>query len=420
MNPRIDSRGTRRLNGCENPIQLVGALRHVDGNGAITRIEHASAYASCKTRRATRCETCSQLYQHDARHLIRAGLRGGKGVEETVSRAPGLFITLTAPSFGAIHSVNGESRCHPRRDAGRCPHGRPLACWRVHDEHDSEVGQPVCPDCYDYEGAVLWNNAAPALWRVTRINMSRQIASRLGLPERKAKELARSQYVKVAEFQRRGLVHFHIAFRVDADESVVERFDHDALVDIVTKAAKSASVERADGERATWGAQLDIRPITPEDNDEDQQTRVSRRQVANYLAKYATKGSDIEGKLDRRFRCEDELRFLNINDHLARMVRTSWRLSRQFPDARLDAWSHQLGFRGHFLTKSRGWSTTFKALRQVRIDHNEELRKASWEALSPGSLIVARWSYVGVGYRTTTDAHIAEAIREQRRSERAA
>ena len=41
-------------------------------------------------------------------------------------------------------------------------------------------------------------------------------------------------------------------------------------------------------------------------------------------------------------------------------------------DPRLAANAHNLGYRGHCLTKSRCWSTTFKALRQAREQHVRE------------------------------------------------
>ncbi len=50
-----------------------------------------------------RCPSCATLYRGDARHLVRAGLEGGKGVDESVANHPAVFMTLTAPGFGAVH-----------------------------------------------------------------------------------------------------------------------------------------------------------------------------------------------------------------------------------------------------------------------------------------------------------------------------
>ncbi len=443
----------RQVSACERPVQLSGLARHVDSDGVITKSDHVAAYASCKTRRASQCEPCSTLYRHDARHLIAAGLRGGKGVDEEVAKTPAHFVTFTAPSFGLVHSVNGH-KCFPRRKAETCEHGVLLVCWQVHTKGDAAVGQPFCVDCYDYESAVMWNNAAPALWRTTRINIDRMLCSMLGLrvTTKATDRPFTTQYVKVAEFQARGLVHFHVAIRVDGlsdDENKTRRaaqralataepdqpgyLAHDLyekqqfvaslLASAITQAARQAHVTAVNGQGVQWGEQLDIKSITAnDDSDEQDQPDVSRQKVSNYLSKYATKGSDTDDKLAKRFRNENELQFLQVNTHLARMVRTSWNLNNKHADARLDAWSHQFGYRGHFLTKSRGWSTTFKALRQVRKDHQERKRKASWQALNPDVVqhIVTKWTFDGSGYRNGFDDAVAEALRNKPRSNRAA
>ncbi|CAM5726845.1 Replication initiation protein OS=Streptomyces antimycoticus OX=68175 GN=SSPO_052450 PE=4 SV=1 [Streptomyces antimycoticus] len=44
-------------------------------------------------------------------------------------------------------------------------------------------------------------------------------------------------------------------------------------------------------------------------------------------------------------------------------------LHKVYPDRKLLQWLHMLGFRGHFSTKSRRYSTTLGALRQARADY---------------------------------------------------
>ena len=103
------------------------------------------------------------MYKRDARQLVRAGLAGGKGIPETITAHPCVFATLTAPSFGPVHArrLRGKTvlPCRPRRDANarRCPHGRDISCPTRHVEGDPRLGQPMCPDCYDYQSAVLFN-----------------------------------------------------------------------------------------------------------------------------------------------------------------------------------------------------------------------------------------------------------------------
>jgi hypothetical protein len=73
----------------------------------------------------------------------------------------------TAPSFGLVHSHREKDgrvlRCRPRRHRRECPHGITLACRRRHSRDDPLLGEPLCPDCYDYTGSVLFNACAPEL-----------------------------------------------------------------------------------------------------------------------------------------------------------------------------------------------------------------------------------------------------------------
>ena len=164
---------------------------------------------------------------------LRAGLAGGKGVPESVAGHPLVFATFTAPSFGPVHSrpvrrhtCAGKQHCtckaepcHPRRNAGKCPHGHPLACYRRHSPGDPRLGEPLCMDCYDYPAHVVWNAAAGELWRRTKQDIERhliQLAGHRGIPW-PAEYLppVRLSHGKAAEYQARGAVHFHALLRLD-------------------------------------------------------------------------------------------------------------------------------------------------------------------------------------------------------------
>ena len=133
-----------------------------------------------------------------------------------------MFATLTAPSFGPVHSRRMRGKtvlpCRPRRDANarRCPHGRDISCPTRHVEDDPRLGQPMCGDCYDYESAVLFNTWAADLWRRFVTYLPRQLARRLGITQKRLRALVRIRFVKVAEYQARGVVHFHAVIRLDA------------------------------------------------------------------------------------------------------------------------------------------------------------------------------------------------------------
>ena len=325
-----------------------------------------------------------------------------------------VFLTLTAPSFGPVHSrrvVDGQARrCRPRRKGEVCPHGVSLACNDVHDEDDPCLGEPLCPECFDYEHAVLWNALAPELWRYTSNQLPRELARLTGVSQKRLQ--VRVSYVKVAEFQRRGALHFHCVLRLDAVneageiEAPAARYGTQLLVDAATAAARHVSVQppAPGGELATapeirWGAQIEVRELD---------RGAEAASCAGYIAKYATKSTEAVGGLMYRLEAGDVQR-LKVRPHIRRLVETAWRLGgqRHLRDLRLRRWAHQLGFRGHCFTKSRRYSTTFTALRQARHEH--QLRRAG----ELHARRIGRWRYSGSGYRTFGDAWLAESGRKR-------
>ncbi len=135
---------------------------------------------------------------------------------------PCVFATLTAPSFGPVHSrrLRGKTvlPCRPRRDAHarRCPHGYDISCPTRHVDDDPRLGQPLCFGCYDYEAAVLFNAYSGDLWRRFTTYLPRQLARLAGVTQKELRSVLRIRYVKVAEYQARGIVHFHAVIRLDA------------------------------------------------------------------------------------------------------------------------------------------------------------------------------------------------------------
>jgi hypothetical protein len=93
-------------------------------------------------------------------------------------------------------------------------------------------------------------------------------------------------------------------------------------------------------------------------------------------------------------------------------------------DPRLAACAHTFGYRGHCLTKSLRYSTTFKQLRAdreayVHAQIIDRSRDATQRALTAAELRLATFEYVGVGHVTAADAYLAASAaaraREQRR-----
>ncbi|WP_406675546.1 replication initiator [Nonomuraea sp. N2-4H] len=363
----------------------------------------------CKTRRASRCPTCAETYRADTYHLIRAGLVGGKGVPETVATHPTLFITLTAPSFGAVHTHherNGKPQpCHPRRNARTCPHGMVMSCTARHSKNDPRLGEPLCPDCYDYTGTVLFNALAPLLWKRFADSVRRHLAKQGGLPLKDLRHHLTLSFAKVAEYQRRGVVHFHAVIRLDGPGGPTAPpppwATQEALTEAINHAAKAVTAKvpaYADHPERTlrWGDQLDIRPITMNGDLTDQT-------VAGYIAKYATKAAECVGTLDHRINPLDNLETYNLRAHARRLITTCLQLSKEpaLADLRLADWAHMLGFRGHFSTRSRHYSTTLGDIRADREHHarTEDITTGRLPLFDDDTvLVIAEWHYAGKGH----------------------
>jgi hypothetical protein len=67
-----------------------------------------------------------------------------------------------------------------------------------------------------------------------------------------------------------------------------------------------------------------------------------------------------------------------------------------------------LGFRGHFSTKSRRYSTTLHALRAARHAwRRRQTCSRSDSQLEETTLVITALNYVGQGWRTTADEYLA-------------
>ena len=52
-------------------------------------------------------------------------------------------------------------------------------CNAIHRPDEAVVGQPLCSECYDYIGHVLFNWHAPELWRRFTIALRRAVTAHL-------------------------------------------------------------------------------------------------------------------------------------------------------------------------------------------------------------------------------------------------
>ncbi len=378
--------------GCVNPIRLRGFYQRIsaDTGEVLARlgspeIGDGVLLVACKDRRASCCPACARLYERDAYQLLAAGLRGGKSVPASVGTHPAVMLTLTAPSFGAVH--------------GNRYRGWPCKCGRRHAADDPELGTAIDPERYRYAEQVIWNHYAPELWKRTVQAIRRGLAQALGTPRSKLSQTVRVRFAKVAEFQRRGVVHYHAIIRIDGPEGAQapppSGCTTEVLAEVVAAAAKAASVVLAEPllsqlapgavAKVRWGAQRKVVAL-------DQQTCT---RAAGYIAKYATKATETStgGQLITPIRSRGSLAGLKLPQHARALITTAWTIGQRTGVDALKRWAHQFGYGGHTLTKSHHYSVTFATLRAARANWREQ-------AVGEDRVIVrSKLTYGGRGYR---------------------
>lgn len=377
--------------GCVNPIRLRGFYQRIEAKTGevLALLDSAEGgggvlVVSCKDRRASCCAPCARLYEKDAYQLVAAGLRGGKSVPASVGTHPAVMVTLTAPSFGAVHGNRDRERS--------------CKCGRRHDPEDPQVGSAIDLGSYRYADQVIWNHYAPELWKRTVQAVRRGLAQALGVPRSKLSQTARVRFAKVAEFQRRGVVHYHAIVRIDGVDGAgappSSQCTTELLAQVVQAAAKAASValpkallmEMAEGTpvKLRWGSQREVVALD----------RHTCTRAAGYIAKYATKATEAAtgGTLIKPIRSRGCLAHMPLAEHPRALIIAAWRIGERTGDEAFKRWAHQFGYGGHTLTKSRQYSVTFAALRAARTN---------WRDQSSGAravIVRAQLTYAGRGY----------------------
>ena len=402
----------KAVKGCAQPVNLVGVYHLVDKRTGEVRHDYSGqVMAPCGTRRESLCPSCAARYAQDAFHLIRAGLSGddSKGVPVSVRQAPRLVLTLTAPSFGKVHSRNLTRQ-------GRVV---PCACGEAHREADTRLSTPIDPDGYDYEHAVLWHAHAGKLWHRFTIALQRRLSVAGGIPVREFTDHARVSYSKVAEYQKRGMVHFHAIIRLDGPDGPGSPAPGWATDEVLTSVMADTvrSVEfptrRRDGRELTlkFGEQVKPEPITVDDRPGAR----GEQALAGYVAKYSTKSSGVtDSGVDRRVKSREHIELLDIKPHFKQMMLTAWDLGGhpRYSHLNLRKWTHMLGFRGHFLTKSKHYSTTFTQLRQARRLHRYAQLLTELDTSEDDITVINHWEMTSIGYKNNAQRELAAAIAE--------
>jgi hypothetical protein len=240
----------------------------------------------------------------------------------------------------------------------------------------------------------------------------------------------RIEYVKVAEFQKRGAAHFHCLVRFDGRAASGEygamRYSGPWSEYTLKRAIRIASrrivlmappVQPGQADIAIrFGRQLDVRSVHGGSADILDHSRVAR-----YLAKYTVKSCDD---------VELENPSAGLRVHLAELrsqARSVWQESSlgyggsgsTNPYAMILKWAKSFGFRGHFMTKSRIYSTTFSALRCARAAYRRAETSVEDESFcSAGQLnfdeetdtiVVNRYEFVKSGWDSSDESALANA-----------
>ena len=184
----------------------------------------------------------------------------------------------------------------------------------------------------EYKKLVQWNHNAPRLWATSIKYLSRVLDD--------------VEYVRVAEYQKRGAIHFHAIVRVGENQGI----------DIV-EAVRHMRTYQVDGFK--WGRHCDVQQVSTDElsNTEDYSTKNYRQ--LSYVTSYNIKalGKSLASELTPAQR-----------DHCSKLTEACVELG--YTDKAIRGY----GYGGQTFTKSKGWSsTTKKSLkeesRQFALEH---------------------------------------------------
>lgn len=288
----------------------------------------------CQSKDFEKCYSCALLYRRDTLDIIFSGITkpdadkfDGKNSGATQKF---YFVTLTAPSFGSIHSIKSN--------------GKTCNCGVRHGERDSLLGTAIKTSSkdYDYSGAIQWNFRANELWRETTEKMNRLLPA--------------SEWVAVREWQKRGSLHFHVIVRVP--ENLNDKQVQQALREL-------KKVKLADG--IQWGKQFKVDLVNSEVDKEKTSKYIAK--VVHYSAKTLGYSDLVKKDIKRR-------------EMLTKLDEFSQRLICNVKgcsgDGTCKGKAHKnLGFTGHTMSTSKNWSytgLTREKCQDMRIAFAEEAK----------------------------------------------
>lgn len=261
-------------------------------------VRETGQYVRCQSSDPAICKKCSSLRSLDKKRIIGSGCNPSEldGITaEMLSGFKFFFFTLTGPSFGKIAN-----------------------------------GVPVDSRRYEYSKQVEWNQKSADLFNATTIAVKR------ALPD--------SEWVAVREWQRRGVIHYHLIVRLPDWMNTAE----------VEK--ELTALRKVTSSGISWGRQTNVQFVTGDTSD----TVRYMSKVVAYTSKHQgkTRGSLPEPLANFYARLDSHARKLTCKSKgCADNKQCKSRMHR----------TH--GYAGQMLSKSKGWSLidlTFGKLREQR------------------------------------------------------
>ncbi len=404
---------------CRRPIFIAPGATGEGGFGESYQMLYP---LKCGSRLPEVCPGCAALYGIDAKRLISLGLEGdGETVPCSVSEHHRVFFTITEPGLGGVHHYVERKKgtpgiCHPGKKVP-CPDDDRFShsCGKIHKKDDAELGTPLCPSHYDTVGQILHNAIMPDLYDRWKRDTVRELEKMLHLNRDELQEHANLVFVKVAETQLRGAIHFHGFARLDGPNGQASEptkpITDQQIVKAMTKAARKTVVhkkfEDPEGLYPTLerdfrlGEQFDVIVI----NDKN------AKFFAKYAAKYVTKGiSDAKG-FAHEFRSLAQIDALPDSAWWPRqLAHVCWIMGEdpRFKSLNLKKRANALGFPNRVLSASHGWSVSFTQLKQLRkawaIEHQGDRPQQlnlSRELFEDDTVT---WGVVATGWHSPLDA----------------
>lgn len=145
-------------------------------------------YKRCGSRSELFCEYCSNIYTRDKNLIISSGcevsIYDDTITDEMIEQYSFFGLTMTAPSFGTVYN---------KMDIFSA------------DDYD-KLGTPKRFSTYKFKEQILWNANSSQLFhhsvKYLRASFKKEF-----------------EFVAVREWQARGVIHYHILFRVPKDDS---------------------------------------------------------------------------------------------------------------------------------------------------------------------------------------------------------